>query len=310
MENAVTNVNSYENLYTIIKENLWFVALVCVCVVIIVYTAFGLIMGIAKFISKKFEDSEYIEIGKFKIKNRQYVNKNTIANRNYGIMNMDANSFISLLDILISNQTNQVVSKTIELINMIHTIESNYDNQVNDIFSTTFSTLINEYYEKLIAYACEVTPFDNTNIRKSREYFFIADMIQSIRELWTTKSKDIIERNGFDLIIEDRSRANKYIEELNQCTQQALNVQTIELTAFKKSEVEEIITEIEKTNRLVFEDMFYKLGELKKGMMDKRIKKLSMVDEYVKKTVETLMNDLTTKLMLLPPEKHEEQEKN
>lgn len=301
-----TNVKEVEYLMRLLHENLWIVVLIALSVVFGCYFIIFILTSICKWIDKKTKHLEYLEFGKLKIKNFRYRKTDDGNEISNDFLNVDPKSFLSILDMLISNQTNQVVSKAIEITNLIHSIESDYNTRAINIFEVTFTSLINNYYEKLIEYACNVTKFDTWTIKKSREYFFISEMIKDIKTLWIEKSKDIINRNGFDKIVEDRSKAVPYIDELNACSQQALNVQTIELTELKKTEVEQILFELEKINKLAFESMFFNLGELKKNMLEKRSKKLEIVDDFVKTTVKDLMNDLTKYLINIPSESVDE----
>ena len=194
-------------------NNIPLLIVICVAIVAGLYGAIGLILTIFKGLYKYLRNIEYIEFGRFKIKNYCYKPQQNSDKVNE-LANIDGNRFISLLDLVISNKFALVSQKIVESIMSINNIENIYRRDCDAIFKTTFSSIINDYHEELISYACKVTGFSVDKINSTREYFFIYDMVTNLKNLWLSKSNEIIERNGFIDILSDRHKADIYITEL------------------------------------------------------------------------------------------------
>ena len=304
MENLSSeSVASLNNaIVDILINNAWIIVAICITVIAIVYMLIGLITWIFKLIEKRFENSEYIEIGKFKIKNKHYQvpapiqNPNNLTSINT-VNGMELNRFITLIDLVISNKIVNISKTVIENIVDVNKLENDYEHNSDIIFKTTFTTVINEYYESLIAYACKATGFSIENINKTREYFFISNMLKNLEKIWLEKSKTILNRNGFIQILEDNSKGEKYIEELNNCISQAIELRHIEVTAMTMNEIEEIITDLTKSTKLTFIDMFNKLGELKKNTLEKKEIIMNNTNGYISRCISEIMDDIIYKIM-------------
>lgn len=298
---TISRIDVQQAIIDVLTNNAWIIVVICIAVVLALYAIIGLITCILKWVSKRFENCEYIELGKLKIKNRHYKQQ-----ENDTLLNgTDIKRFLTLIDLVISNEMGAIVQKVVEALTLINAIENTYKDQCNMIFKTSFIKIKNEYHERLISYACKASNFSIDKIHKTREYFFISEMLHNLEILWTEKSNDIIKRNGFIEILEDRSKAKCYIDELNDCISQALDIKRIEVTSLIKSDLDSIIDSLKKDTRDIFDDMFLKLGEIKKGMIEKRSKKMNQIDSNVKHCVEDIMANITTTLLCKSPNANE-----
>lgn len=295
MVTKVLNADMYDYIFAILKDNLWFVVVICILVVVVLYSIIFLLALLVKGIGKKFDNSEFIEFGKFKIKNRNYKKPETNSNNT---RTFDVDKFLSMLSLILESELSNSISRTIDVVNSVHILESNYKCQCESIFKNTFSTIKNEFYLELIAYIVKITGFANADINKTREYFFISDMLQTADFLWLDHSNDIINRNGFIEIIEDKRKADTYIEELDDIIWQAIDVKKLEVTDIQKPELDEIITKVQKRTRINLENMFVRLGKLKKNMIEKKNNKLSIVDTDIKESINRLLKELKHKFLI------------
>lgn len=278
----------YDSVFEVLKNNLWFVVVVCVLVIVVMYSIILLFVGIFKWLGKRFEHTEYLEIGKLKIKNRNYKPENT----NSQDQSFNVRTFVTMLDIILSNEMKMAITKTMDIMNTIHSIENIYDSQCESIFRNTFTTLKNEYHERLVSYASEVTGFTMDSIHRTREYFFISDMLHSAEIFWMDQSKDIISRNGFVEIVDDKRRCGEYIKELEDCIWRSIDIRKLEATVLKKKDIDEILIDIMRTTSSQLENMFMRLGSLKKSMLSKKSEKMSIVDKAISTSVDTTLNNI------------------
>lgn len=278
----------YDSVFEVLKNNLWFVVVVCVLVIVVMYSIILLFVGIFKWLGKRFEHTEYLEIGKLKIKNRNYKPENT----NSQDQSFNVRTFVTMLDIILSNEMKLAITKTMDIMNTIHSIENIYDSQCESIFRNTFTTLKNEYHERLVSYASEVTGFTMDSIHRTREYFFISDMLHSAEIFWMDQSKDIISRNGFVEIVDDKRRCGEYIKELEDCIWRSIDIRKLEATVLKKKDIDEILIDIMRTTSSQLENMFMRLGSLKKSMLSKKSEKMSIVDKAISTSVDTTLNNI------------------
>lgn len=294
MVTKVMNADMYDYIFTILKDNLWFVVVICIIVVIVLYSIIFILACLIKGIGKKFDNSEYIEFGKFRIKNRNYRGQDQSSSN---IRTFDVDKFLSMLSLILESELSNSISRTIDVVNSVHILESNYKCQCESIFKNTFSTIKNEFYLDLIAYIVNITGFANADINKTREYFFISDMLQTADFLWSDHSNDIINRNGFVEIVNDKKKADVYIEELQDIIWQAIDVKKLEVTDIQKSELDEIIIKVQKRTRTNLENMFVRLGNLKKSMIEKKDNKLSIVDTDIKESINRLLSEIKNKFL-------------
>lgn len=278
----------YDSVFEVLKNNLWFVVVVCVLVIVVMYSIILLFVGIFKWLGKRFEHTEYLEIGKLKIKNKNYKPENT----NSQDQSFNVRTFVTMLDIILSNEMKMAITKTMDIMNTIHSIENIYDSQCESIFRNTFTTLKNEYHERLVSYASEVTGFTMDSIHRTREYFFISDMLHSAEIFWMDQSKDIISRNGFVEIVDDKCRCGEYIKELEDCIWRSIDIRKLEATVLKKKDIDEILIDIMRTTASQLENMFMRLGSLKKSMLSKKSEKMSIVDKAISTSVDTTLNNI------------------
>ena len=280
----------YDSVFNVLKDNLWFVVVVCVLVIVVLYGVVLCIFAIFKWLGKRFENTEYIEIGKLKIKNKNF--KPTDNNTNNTVQTFDVQSFMLMVDILLSNEIKQSITKTIDIMNSIHAIENIYNSQCESIFRNTFTNLRNEYHERIVSYASEVTGFTMDTIHRTREYFFISDMLHSAEIFWMDQSKDIISRNGFIEICDDKRKCVDYITELHECIWRAMDVRKLEATVLRKKELDDIINDIMRTTSSQLETMFVRLGNLKKNMVSKKDEKMKYVDSTISNSIANTLRDI------------------
>lgn len=281
----------YDSVFNVLKDNLWFVVVVCVLVIVVLYGAILFIFGLIKYIGKRFEHTEYIEIGKLKIKNRNF--KPVDAQPN--VQTFDIQAFMLMIDIILSNEIKQSITKTIDIMNSIHTIENIYNSQCESIFRNTFTNLRNEYHERMVSYASEVTGFTMDSIHRTREYFFISDMLHSAEIFWMDQSKDIISRNGFIEICDDKRKCADYISELEECIWRSMDVRKLEATVLRKKELDDIIDDVMRSTSSQLETMFLRLGNLKKNMVSKKDEKMKYVDSAISNSIANTLHDIKTR---------------
>ena len=281
----------YDSVFNVLKDNLWFVVVVCILVIVVLYGVVLCIFAIFKWLGKRFENTEYIEIGKLKIKNRNFKPTDN-NNTNNTVQTFDVQSFMLMVDILLSNEIKQSITKTIDIMNSIHAIENIYNSQCESIFRNTFTNLRNEYHERIVSYASEVTGFTMDSIHRTREYFFISDMLHSAEIFWMDQSKDIISRNGFIEICDDKRKCVDYISELQECIWRAMDVRKLEATVLKKKELDDIINDIMRSTSSQLETMFVRLGNLKKNMVCKKDEKMKYVDSTISDSISNTLRDI------------------
>ena len=278
----------YDSVFSVLKDNLWFVVVVCILVIIVLYGLILFIFGLIKWLGKRFEHTEYIEIGKLKIKNRNF--KPADAQNN--VQTFDIQSFMLMIDIILTNEIKQSITKTIDIMNSIHSIENIYNSQCESIFRNTFTNLRNEYHERMVSYASEVTGFTMDSIHRTREYFFISDMLHSAEIFWMDQSKDIISRNGFIEICDDKRKCADYISELEECIWRSMDVRKLEATILRKKELDDIIDDVMRSTSSQLETMFLRLGNLKKNMVSKKDEKMKYVDSAISNSIANSLRDI------------------
>ena len=150
----------------------------------------------------------------------------------------------------------------------------------------------------MISYIISVTGFSNTDIHKTKEYFFINDFLSEAYNLWIDYTRDILSRNGFVEIVDDNRKANGYIEEINTLVWQAIDVKKMEVTAICKKDFDEIINNVVRQTRDSLELMFVRLGRLKQSMISKKEDKLKMINDDVKQSTYKLIYDIKNKFLM------------
>ena len=292
MVTKVMNADMYDYVFTILKDNLWFVIVICIAVVLTIYVVILFLTFIIKGILKRFDNSEYIEFGKLKIKNRNFKKTEEIQ-----VKTFDIDKFLSMLELLLETELSSSISKTIDVTNSIHALEMNYTHQCEMIFRNTFSSIKNIYYTEILNYIVTVTGFNNSEIHKTKEYFFMDDLLNNVEMLWIDHSKDIISRNGFVEIVEDKKKASNYIDELDELIWQAIDVKKLEVTAINKKDLDELIISITKNIQTQLENMFIRLGNLKKNIIEKKENKLKIIDNEIRESIGTLLDQIRIKFL-------------
>lgn len=288
----VTLVTTIVNLF---KDNLPLLIGVLIVIIIVVINVNKLLSNLFKFLYNHiFKNSEYIEFGKLKIKNRF---KPTEQNPSQKQRMIDISSFVNMIDVLLSNEIENVITKTIEITNAIHSIEDNFNNNINNIFCTNFATIRNMYHTEFIKYICDKTKFAIDKIHSTREYFFIDELLNETEKTWIETSKDITERNGFVDISQTPAKAKTYIDELNDCITRAIDIRKLECTVLTKDDIDIIVRDVSTNCYQILEKMFVRIGNLKKVMLEKRAQKIKVIETDVKTSVSRVITDVENKFL-------------
>lgn len=288
----VTLVTTIVNLF---KDNLPLLIGVLIVIIIVVINVNKLLSNLFKFLYNHiFKNSEYIEFGKLKIKNRF---KPTEQNPSQKQRLIDISSFVNMIDVLLSNEIENVITKTIEITNAIHSIEDNFNNNINTIFCTNFATIRNMYHTEFIKYICDKTKFAIDKIHSTREYFFIDELLNETEKTWIETSKDITERNGFVDISQTPAKAKTYIDELNDCITRAIDIRKLECTVLTKDDIDIIVRDVSTNCYQILEKMFVRIGNLKKVMLEKRAQKIKVIETDVKTSVSRVITDVENKFL-------------
>lgn len=286
------------------KEHIGILILMIIAVVVVVLLLYSTISKLADLIGNKiFKDNEYIEFGKLKIKNKTKDGK--VINNTRMI---DINSFVNMLDILLTNTIDNAISKTIETTNSINAIEKDYVDSCGNIFRSIYTDIGNDYYHSLINYACNKIHMELSKIHSTREYFFITDLVHDAQTAWLELSKEIVSRNGFVEILSDISKADQYIDELNGCIFRTIDIHKLESTELDKTEMDEILENINKKFKSKLENMFMRLGKLKVAMLDKKKAKLEYIDTNIKTSVSDVIREVEQKFLTDTVGNHQNQQ--
>jgi len=274
-----------------LKDNGWIVIGILIVAVIIIINLNKLITSVFNFIYNRiFKDSEYIEFGKLKIKN-----KNKIQQISPRII--DQKTFVNMIDVLLSNEIENIITKTIEITNSIHMIERNFETTVTNIFKTNFAAIRNVYHKELIKYICDKTKFAIDRIHTTREYFFIDELLNETERNWLETSQDITTRNGFIDISQNPTKAKSYIDELNDCITRSINMRRLECTVLTMEDLNKIINEVSTDVYSDLEQMFVRIGNLKRIMIEKRDEKMNKINIDIKGSVSQVIADVENKFI-------------
>lgn len=288
----VTLVTTIVNLF---KDNLPLLIGVLIIIIIVVINVNKLLNNLFKFLYNQiFKNSEYIEFGKLKIKNRFKPTEQNLSQKQRMI---DISSFVNMIDVLLSNEIENVITKTIEITNAIHSIEDNFNNNINTIFCTNFATIRNMYHTEFIKYICDKTKFAIDKIHSTREYFFIDELLNETEKTWIETSKDITERNGFVDISQTPAKAKTYIDELNDCITRVIDIRKLECTVLTKDDIDIIVRDVSTNCYQILEKMFVRIGNLKKVMLEKRAQKIKVIETDVKTSVSRVITDVENKFL-------------
>ena len=222
---------------------------------------------------------------------------------------IDFKSLLNIFELITRIELKYIVNETISATNDIHTIESEYDKSVKDVFEKNFSILERDLHDKLVQLACEVTKFNLINIKNTREYFFISDLLSEYQTVWMTNAKDITRRNGFVDFLNDKSKAETYINELIDSINQCLDMGKLESTSLPKSKIDEIIKESYKTYYMSLEKMFLSLASMKAKMLQKRKDKFEYINTSVAEISEKIIYEISENVLKSVSEDKKEEEK-
>lgn len=278
---------------------------ICIYCVIILVVFLIVLFAISKLFSLLFKNIDSIKLGKFELKLHKS-KKNNLTNPPKEI---DFKSLLNMFELITRIELKYIVNETISATNDIHTIETEYDKNVKDIFEKNFSILERDLHDKLVQLACEVTKFNLINIKNTREYFFISDLLSEYQTVWMTNAKDITRRNGFVDFLNDKSKAETYINELIDSIHQCLDMGKLESTALSKSKIDDIIRESYKTYYMSLEKMFLNLASMKSKMLKKRKDKFEYINTSVTEISEKIISEISENVLKSVSEEKKEEEK-
>lgn len=285
--------NLQTSIISLIRDHIGVFIFAIIAIIFIVLILYSALSKLVDLIGNKiFKNNEYIEFGKLKIRNRTKEGK--VINNTRMI---DINSFVNMLDILLTNTIDNAISKTIETTNAINSIEKDYVDNCGNIFRSVYTNIGNDYYHVLIDYACSKIKMDLSKIHNTREYFFISDLVHDTQTVWLDLSRDIISRNGFVEILSDISKADQYIDELNGCIFRTIDVHKLESTELDKTEIDALLNSVNAKFKTQLENMFIRLGKLKSAMLDKKKAKVEYIDNNIKTSVSDVIREVEQKFL-------------
>lgn len=263
-----------------------------------------LVIVIIKSIMTTIKENEYVKIGPLLIKNKASSKKSKLVKSNPDEINPENSSkiigiqtFMSIIDVVMSVELERIIMNSINASNDINKIESDYDKESEATFNKNFITISNEFHNKFVTAASIKIGFDLERITKTREYFFITDLLSGYKEAWMNQTKEITRRNGFIDFLDDKTKIKPYIEELNDCIFQSIDIKKLESTELTKADLEVVIEEVTCTNYGVLERMFMKLATMKKTMLQKRNDKLEYIDEMIKTAIYNILTNVNDKML-------------
>ncbi len=258
-----------------------------ILVVVIIIIILFLLYKTFSFISAKVED---IKIGSFSMKLKK---GETVTPKKESINNIiDLNSIFNLFEIMTNAEVKIIINDTVLLMKDIHSIEDEYDKDVKYIFEKTFSMIESDLHDKLVSLACKITGFDLINIKNTREYFFICDLLNEYNKVWMKDAKDITRRNGFVEFLTDRTKSEPYIMELSNAINQCIDMGKLESTDISKSDIDGIISESYKDYHSTLENMFFNLATLKSKMLKKREDKMNHIEGNIDGTSKKIIEEM------------------
>lgn len=277
-----TNILDILNNLDLSKLTLYLILVVVIIIIILflLYKTFS-------FISAKVED---IKIGSFSMK----LKKGEVSTSKKEIINniIDLNSIFNLFEMMTNAEVKIIINDTVLLMKDIHSIEDEYDKDVKYIFEKTFSIIESDLHDKLVSLACKITGFDLINIKNTREYFFICDLLNEYGKMWMKDAKDITRRNGFVEFLTDRTKSEPYITELSNAINQCIDMSKLESTDISKSNIDGIISESYKDYHSTLENMFFNLATLKSKMLKKREDKMNHIEGNIDGTSKKIIEEV------------------
>lgn len=259
---------------------------ICVYCTIIILIFLIIVSIITKLLSLLFRNIDSIKFGKFDLKLRKLKKDNSQTKE------IDFSQLLKNFELITRMELKYVVSEIISATNDIHIIETEYDKSVKTVFEKNFSILERDLHDKFVQLACEETKFDLINIKNTREYFFILDLLSEYQIIWMSNAKDITRRNGFVDFLNDKSKAETYINELIESINQCIDMGKLESTVLPKSRIDEIIKESYKKYYMSLEKMFLSLASMKEKMLQKRKDKFEYIDNSVISISEKIIHEV------------------
>ena len=275
----------------------------------------GVVFLIVKFVLHILNRTKEIDIGPFKIQNFEHTSDDETGQKNpeekgdknnkhkhYKIpiargTSISVNTFLNILDLVLSSELHSIISHCIAASDELNKIGLRYDLQCESIFNRMFLNLKNEYYIGMMNIAMKTLNLDHERIKCTREYFFICDLLFDFEERWKKTAKEITRRNGFVEFKTDISRSKNYINELENCAIQCIDIEKLDLTDLKKEDIDNCIKQINETQTGKLQLMFTELAELKIQMFSKRNYQLQVIDDLTSKSTDFILNELMEKFL-------------
>lgn len=275
----------------------------------------GVVFLIVKFVLHILNRTKEIDIGPFKIQNFEHTSDDETGQKNpeekgdknnkhkhYKIpiargTSISVNTFLNILDLVLSSELHSIISHCIAASDELNKIGLRYDLQCESIFNRMFLNLKNEYYIGMMNIAMKTLNLDHERIKCTREYFFICDLLFDFEERWKKTAKEITRRNGFVEFKTDISRSKNYINELENCAFQCIDIEKLDLTDLKKEDIDNCIKQINETQTGKLQLMFTELAELKIQMFSKRNYQLQVIDDLTSKSTDFILNELMEKFL-------------
>lgn len=279
---------------------------ICVYCAIIVFIFLIVVFIITKLLSLLFRNVDSIKFGKFDLKLRK-LKKDNLQSQHKEI---DFSQVLKIFELITRMELKYIVSETVSATNDIHNIETEYDKSVKTVFEKNFSILERDLHDKFVQLACEVTKFDLINIKNTREYFFILDLLSEYQNVWMSNAKDITRRNGFVDFLNDKSKAETYINELIESINQCIDMGKLESTVLPKSRIDEIIKESYKKYYMSLEKMFLNLASMKEKMLQKRKDKFEYIDNSVVSISEKIIHEIRENVLKSVTDEESENEES
>ena len=245
-------------------------------------------------IKKVICNLSYVKIGKLILKSKKPENNQQCNGMPEQFINI--NTFIGILDIIMSVELERIIVSSINATNEIRDVENEYTTDSLNVYERAFSVIESDYHHGLVDLACKKTNFDMGRIKSTREYFFIMDLMREYHYIWMQQAKDISRRNGFVEFITDKSKSKEYIDELNNSIYRCIDMGKLESTSITRDEIKTVIDNCAISSRASLECMFVNLATMKMNMLKKRTDKLTYIDNSVKTSVVKILKDVRDKL--------------
>lgn len=262
--------------------------------ILIVAVIVAILLLLNKMFSSIFNKVEDLKIGPISLKTKK---KHSDVNTGHGINNsVDLDTILSLFEFIMKSEMKVIINDTISSINDVHKIENDYDENVKNVFEKTFSIIERDLHDKLVNLACKVTKFNLMDVKNTREYFFISDLLNEYRRVWKEDAKEITRRNGFVEFLNDRTKAEPYINELANAINQCIDMGKLESTDIPKSEIDNIIKDSYRDYHTTLDNMFYNLASMKSKMFARRDEKMDKIESDINDTSKRIVDEIRSQI--------------